>query len=531
MSLIRNVFDFIKENLGLGTENEPSLQEAEKVAKAKGKEAQKKILNKSADRLSRGAAKLEELQKQAKISLKNSALGIIDVQVDFCNNFGRIPGNLAVTGSDAIVPLINHIRKLFRHAFLTQDFHPPGHISFASTHGNAQFSVKKLEKYTVHEGFLKPVEIDQIMWPDHCIQGTSGANFHKDLDVEDLPIARKGRDTISDSYGIFENNYNQTDTELEKALQAVADDDAQEGTKIKNLFLCGIALDVCVLASCQQAIAKNYRVILLLDACAAVNQTDPDALTAQLDALEESGVIITTTAEVQRRNLLPGAPDAHPNAIKMEVRASQDRRKNIRPTEKDLAISPLTPKHLSDFEIGIEETKSVPHSHHHSTAIDTPPSGKKSIFAAFFSKKESKEEVKEDKKPTPIQTAEALQQFLNSELQRLMVSRSAGESNKAKAFASQKLLAFEAISQNIGAKLAEAEERKGHNNDAPTIISMHDVDTWSKMTRTAANQHESHGIKRFFSQLFHKPRSANLFDQALTEKNGHFHTKLTAPGP
>src|SRR5271163_2112115 len=147
---------------------------------------------------------------------------VIDVQRDFCPG-----GALAVPGGDAVVPLINRLASRFEHIVCTQDWHPHGHRSFASAHpGKAPF-----DQATVEYGL-------QTLWPDHCVQGTPGADFHPDLKIPHAElILRKGFRREIDSYSAFFENDRQTPTGLAGYLR-------ERG--LTRLFLVGLATDFCV---------------------------------------------------------------------------------------------------------------------------------------------------------------------------------------------------------------------------------------------------------------------------------------------
>ena len=181
---------------------------------------------------------------------ETSALVIVDLQVDFCPG-----GSLAVNGGDEIVSGINRLISaqtvLFKKIILTADWHPKGHISFSSSHN--------LQPYT-------SVEIDGrdvTFWPDHCVEGSSGAGFHSDLQVEkaDL-IIRKGRNTGMDSYSAFYENDRKTPTGLEGYL---------ENHGIRTVYLCGLALDWCVYFSALDSRQHSFDTYVILDLTRAVD--------------------------------------------------------------------------------------------------------------------------------------------------------------------------------------------------------------------------------------------------------------------
>jgi nicotinamidase/pyrazinamidase len=176
----------------------------------------------------------------------NEALLVIDMQNDFCPG-----GSLAVTGGDEIVDGINALMAEFGSVLLTQDWHPKGHNSFASTHD--------AEPFTMTEMPYGP----QMLWPDHCIQGTQGADFHADLDVFGDLIIRKGYNPDIDSYSAFFENDKVTPTGLDGYLRTRG---------ITKLTIVGLALDYCVNFSALDAAKLGFDVTVLLDLCRAIDQ-------------------------------------------------------------------------------------------------------------------------------------------------------------------------------------------------------------------------------------------------------------------
>lgn len=174
------------------------------------------------------------------------ALIVIDVQNDFCPG-----GALAVPEGNLIVPGINALMDDFDAVILTQDWHPAGHSSFASTH--------KADPMSMMDMPYGP----QVLWPDHCIQGTNGAAFHKDLnmDAADM-IIRKGYNPAIDSYSAFFENDHKTPTGLHGYLQTRG---------ITDLTLVGLATDFCVNFSAVDAANLNYNVTVDMALCRAID--------------------------------------------------------------------------------------------------------------------------------------------------------------------------------------------------------------------------------------------------------------------
>ena len=176
-----------------------------------------------------------------------SALIVVDVQNDFCPG-----GALAVPNGDEIVALINRLIDAFDHVVLTQDWHPKGHSSFASSHrGQAVFS-----SFRMAYG-------EQTLWPDHCVQGTPGAEFHPGLVWTKAElIIRKGFRAAIDSYSAFYENDRTTPTGLGGYLK-------ERG--LQKLVLVGLATDFCVAYSALDAARLGFEVAIVLDACRAID--------------------------------------------------------------------------------------------------------------------------------------------------------------------------------------------------------------------------------------------------------------------
>jgi nicotinamidase/pyrazinamidase len=178
---------------------------------------------------------------------EQDVLLVIDVQNDFCPG-----GALAVPGGDAVVPVINRLAQDFPHVVLTQDWHPRGHLSFASSHsGKSAFD-------TVEAPYGQ-----QIVWPDHCVQGTTGAAFHPALDIPHAElILRKGFRREIDSYSAFFENDHKTPTGLDGYLRERA---------FHRVFLCGLATDFCVRYSAEDAKSLGFDVAVIIDACRGID--------------------------------------------------------------------------------------------------------------------------------------------------------------------------------------------------------------------------------------------------------------------
>jgi nicotinamidase/pyrazinamidase len=172
---------------------------------------------------------------------------LVDVQNDFCPG-----GALAVPRGDEIVPLVNRLAARFRHVVLTQDWHPRGHGSFASTHpGKKPYETVELSYGT------------QVLWPDHCVQGTRGADFRADLDVPHAELVlRKGYHREIDSYSAFVENDRKTATGLAGYLR---------GRGFVRAFIAGLAFDFCVRYSAEDAHRQGFNVVVVEDACRGID--------------------------------------------------------------------------------------------------------------------------------------------------------------------------------------------------------------------------------------------------------------------
>ena len=176
-----------------------------------------------------------------------TALLIIDVQNDFCPG-----GALAVPGGNLTIPAINRISPNFDTVVATKDWHPSGHISFASNHpGKNVFDCVETKTG------------EQTLWPDHCIPGSEGAEFHPELRVEHIDlILHKGTNRVIDSYSAFFENDRITTTGLEFFLK---------GLGVGKVFICGLATDYCVLFTATDAVNIGFDTYLVEDAVRGVD--------------------------------------------------------------------------------------------------------------------------------------------------------------------------------------------------------------------------------------------------------------------
>ncbi|SPE31258.1 Pyrazinamidase/nicotinamidase [Burkholderiales bacterium] len=212
------------------------------------------------------------------IERETDILGLVDVQPTFMPG-----GELAVADGDAVVPAINRLLARFDHAFATQDWHPAGHTSFASAHPG------RLPYDTVPMPYG-----EQVLWPDHALQGSANAALHRDVDLTKVEvIVRKGFHPAIDSYSTFFENDRRTPTGLDGWLR-------QRG--FRRIFLAGLATDFCVTWSAEDAVRLGYDVAVIEDACRGIGVPLPNGRTSMDEARERLarlGVALVTSADIR----------------------------------------------------------------------------------------------------------------------------------------------------------------------------------------------------------------------------------------
>lgn len=202
----------------------------------------------------------------------HDVLLVVDVQNDFCPG-----GALAVEGGDEVVSVINRLGRGFPHVLMTQDWHPKEHKSFASSHPGRQ----PFETIEMPYGA-------QTLWPDHCVQGTAGADFHPELDLPKTElIVRKGFRPEIDSYSAFFENDHTTRTGLAGYLR---------DRQLRRLFVVGLATDYCVHYSAVDARKEGFETIVIEDACRAIDLEG--SLAAAMRNMQEAGVVIAREADL-----------------------------------------------------------------------------------------------------------------------------------------------------------------------------------------------------------------------------------------
>ncbi len=202
-----------------------------------------------------------------------AVLLVIDVQNDFCPG-GRLP----VREGDRVVPVINRIMGAFSQVIATQDWHPADHISFASNHEGK----RAFDTITVYG-------IEQVLWPDHCVKGTEGADFHPALDADHFRlILRKGTNSLLDSYSAFFENDRKTSTGLSSYLK---------GLGIHRVYLCGLAADVCVFYSAMDAVRAGFDTFFISDAARGVDVPAGNVEKTGRE-MEKAGVTIIDSSDI-----------------------------------------------------------------------------------------------------------------------------------------------------------------------------------------------------------------------------------------
>lgn len=197
---------------------------------------------------------------------------MVDVQNDFCPG-----GALAVPRGDEVVPIVNRLAENFRSVVLTQDWHPAGHLSFASTHPGR----------SPYDTIAAPYG-PQMLWPDHCVQGTRGAAFYDALRIPHAGLVlRKGLHRTIDSYSAFYENDRATPTGLAGYLR-------ERG--IKRVFLAGLALDFCVRYSAEDAVRGGFAVVVIDDACRGIDVAG--SISATWLSFTALGVVTIAAGEV-----------------------------------------------------------------------------------------------------------------------------------------------------------------------------------------------------------------------------------------
>lgn len=207
-----------------------------------------------------------------------NALIMVDLQNDFCQG-----GSLAVPGSEEIIPYANRLQDYFDLVIATQDWHPPNHTSFASNHPSNKVG-----------DVVSVGNIQQILWPTHCVQESEGARFHTQLNLNKVAkVFHKGIDSQIDSYSAFFDNAHLRSTGLKEYLQNLG---------VENVYIMGLATDYCVKYSTLDAIYLGFNVFVIADACRGVDLKAGDVDQAFED-MRRAGVEITCMRQIYEAKL------------------------------------------------------------------------------------------------------------------------------------------------------------------------------------------------------------------------------------
>jgi len=208
------------------------------------------------------------------------SLVVVDLQNDFCAG-----GPLAVPGGEEVVPVVNRLLPRFDRVAFTQDWHPADHCSFAANH-----SGKSPGEVISWDG------LEQLLWPVHCVQGTSGARLHPGLDREVMDrvgakTIQKGVDPNVDSYSGFFDNGRRQATGLDEYLR-------EQG--VEEVYICGLATDYCVKFTALDAVSLGWKTFLIADACRGVELQEGDIERA-LDEMRQAGIVVVQSDDMVRK--------------------------------------------------------------------------------------------------------------------------------------------------------------------------------------------------------------------------------------
>lgn len=204
------------------------------------------------------------------------ALLLIDLQNDFCRN-----GALEVPDGDAVIPIANQLQDYFDLIIATKDCHPKGHMSFASSHPGHKIG----DLILVHG-------LQQVLWPDHCVQESKGSDFHPELDTHRISkVIFKGTDKNIDSYSAFFDNEHKRSTGLENYLRE---------QRVQTLYIMGLATDYCVKYSCLDAVQLGFTVFVIEDGCRGVELNPGDCVAAYKE-MQREGIRVIQSSEINER--------------------------------------------------------------------------------------------------------------------------------------------------------------------------------------------------------------------------------------
>lgn len=243
------------------------------------------------------------------IASKNIGLVAVDIQNGFCTG-----GNLAVPEGENVVPLFNSLRQHFETVVITQDYHPEGHSSFASTHGRDPMEYVWMKdgeivgEMVIEDGVPldspehAPVAgaLPQVLWPDHCVQETTDADFHSELNIQDTDlIVQKGKDPEIDSYSAFYENDKITQPKLDDGRTLT---ETLRSRGIDTLVFTGLASDFCVGWHALDAIKEGFNAVVVYDATRPIAIPKSEGVTSEtemLDQMKAAGVKVISSSALQ----------------------------------------------------------------------------------------------------------------------------------------------------------------------------------------------------------------------------------------
>ena len=207
---------------------------------------------------------------------KKTALLMVDLQNDFCEG-----GSLAVPGGNAIIPLANQLQAYFDLIIATQDWHPNDHMSFATNHSG----------YVIGDEIIVD-NMTQVLWPNHCVQDSQGANFHPDLNIKNVhKIFHKGIDKKIDSYSAFFDN---------KHLRSTGLGDYLREQSVEEIYIMGLATDFCVKYSSLDAAHLGFQVFVIEDACRGV-EISPGDVDKAFKEMQSAGIRLIHSNDILKR--------------------------------------------------------------------------------------------------------------------------------------------------------------------------------------------------------------------------------------
>lgn len=205
--------------------------------------------------------------------MKKKALIMVDLQNDFCEG-----GHLAVPGGDEVIPLANQLQPYFELVVATIDWHPQDHMSFAVNHSGCRVG-----------DIIIVDEIPQVLWPEHCVQHSKGAEFHPHLEVKKIKkIIHKGIDKKIDSYSAFFDNAHKRSTGLGEYLRS---------EQVEDVYIMGLATDYCVKYSTLDALHLGFNVYIIENACRGV-ELHPGDIAGAIEEICEAGAILIAVEDI-----------------------------------------------------------------------------------------------------------------------------------------------------------------------------------------------------------------------------------------